>query len=300
MSDISEKEYAGFWVRGAALWADLTLLITLQWLVWWGFEKSLALWMTRANSRSSHELELLELLVALLVWLVPPALYFTLFGARGATPGKRLFKLRIVGADGAPPSRARAFLRWLASCISACPAGIGYLIAAAHSEKAALHDRLASTRVLRVGPSPVILVLAAYLAPLLLFLGLSVFTVRTFTALCATSNEGITRGSRNGLASAVSIYYGDAEGSYPPSLDGPEMIPKYTTVMPRAILPHRGHNPSTAVRLYPKLLKSPRDVDPALLSDSGGWMYEPKSGLVFVDCTHLDTHGREIYLWGSE
>jgi len=65
----------------------------------------------------------------------------------GATPGKKILGLKIVKADGSPISRARAFQRALAEVLVLATLGLGYLAAAADSEKRSLMDRLAQTRV---------------------------------------------------------------------------------------------------------------------------------------------------------
>ncbi len=83
-------------------------------------------------------------------------LYFVGFhGALGATPGKMLFGMRVVRADGEPLSVPRALGRHLAEFVSMAGLGVGYLIAPFHPERRALHDLVAGTRVIRrsIGPA---------------------------------------------------------------------------------------------------------------------------------------------------
>lgn len=65
----------------------------------------------------------------------------------GATLGKRLARLRVVGPDGRPPGLARSAARsvWLVASIAL--AGLGLLPALFAPSRRALHDLLAGTRV---------------------------------------------------------------------------------------------------------------------------------------------------------
>lgn len=79
------------------------------------------------------------------------ALYFTLFPTiwRGRTPGKRLFGLRIQRLDGRPLSAWGAFERFggYAACVATCL--LGFAQVAWDANRQGLHDKIASTVVLR-------------------------------------------------------------------------------------------------------------------------------------------------------
>ncbi|MBW2673206.1 MAG: RDD family protein [Deltaproteobacteria bacterium] len=78
------------------------------------------------------------------------AAYFTYFhGTTGQTPGKRLFGLRVVQADGAPMTPGIAFLRWVGYIISKVPLLLGFLWAAFDGRKQGWHDKIAGTVVIR-------------------------------------------------------------------------------------------------------------------------------------------------------
>lgn len=87
----------------------------------------------------------LPLLGALLV----PWLYFSAFEASSwqATPGKRLMKLRVVDVNGVRLRWPRATLRYFCRFLSALPLGAGYALVFFNPHRQALHDMLASTRV---------------------------------------------------------------------------------------------------------------------------------------------------------
>ena len=78
-----------------------------------------------------------------------PWLYFSGFEASAwqGTPGKRLLKLRVLDVNGVPLRFPRTSLRYLCRFLSALPLGAGYLMALFNPSRQALHDILASTRV---------------------------------------------------------------------------------------------------------------------------------------------------------
>jgi uncharacterized RDD family membrane protein YckC len=67
----------------------------------------------------------------------------------GATPGKMVFKLKVITPDGGPISWGRAIGRFFARYLSTITLMIGYIMAGFDSEKRALHDYIAGTRVIR-------------------------------------------------------------------------------------------------------------------------------------------------------
>jgi uncharacterized RDD family membrane protein YckC len=77
--------------------------------------------------------------------------YLTLFTAAGGqTIGKMAFGLKVVGYDRAPVPVALSLLRALGCLASTLCLGVG-LVPAFMGGRLALHDRLADTRVVRVG-----------------------------------------------------------------------------------------------------------------------------------------------------
>lgn len=67
----------------------------------------------------------------------------------GATLGKRLFGLRVVGPDGSRPSLSRSAVRSALTLLSAALLGLGVLLALFTRSGRALHDLLARTWVVR-------------------------------------------------------------------------------------------------------------------------------------------------------
>lgn len=87
--------------------------------------------------------------------VIVSALYQTLFvGWRGQTPGKILFRLKIIRTNGVEVGYGLAFVRWLGRILSFLLFGMGFLMIALTKEKQGLHDQIAKTYVIRLGPWP--------------------------------------------------------------------------------------------------------------------------------------------------
>jgi uncharacterized RDD family membrane protein YckC len=132
-------ESAGFWARAAAAFIDTVLFLSLTVpLMWLAYGETVA----RIDDARPWSLAI--------NWLLPFAVAVAFWATFGATPGKMLMSLRIVDAvTGRPASPWRCMLRWAGYLASALPLGLGFLWAAADSNKRAWHDMLAGTRVVR-------------------------------------------------------------------------------------------------------------------------------------------------------
>ncbi|MBL9113558.1 MAG: RDD family protein [Verrucomicrobiaceae bacterium] len=69
-------------------------------------------------------------------------------GKYGATVGKMALRLKVVNADNSPITMGKAFGRAFADIVTNFTCLIGYVIAAFDLQKRALHDHIASTRVI--------------------------------------------------------------------------------------------------------------------------------------------------------
>jgi uncharacterized RDD family membrane protein YckC len=81
---------------------------------------------------------LLGVVVAYSVWM---------HGKWGQTLGKMALGMKVVRTDGSPLGYGGAFVRWIGSVLSALILMIGYMMAGLRSDKRALHDLIAGTRV---------------------------------------------------------------------------------------------------------------------------------------------------------
>lgn len=76
-----------------------------------------------------------------------PAYHLVCWTLLGATVGKWLLGLRVVGPDGRPPGPLRALVRFVAYTISIAPLLAGVIAIALDPRRRAWHDRLARTAV---------------------------------------------------------------------------------------------------------------------------------------------------------
>ncbi len=277
----AEPELTGFWVRAGAYLID-TLILALSALLplrGLGFLAGLA--------------------------------YKTIFVSQGGqTPGKMAAGIKVVAVSGDPISPGRALGRAASEYVSGAVLGGGYFIAAS-PEKRALHDYIAGTRVVYLeGVGAGRKAVFASLGVLAVLIPLAVIGVMAKTGmgtfgkyktLVVKSGEGATKGNLGSLRSALAIYYGDAEGVYPATLDaliGPKYLPaipktKIDAHMETAVWTPYGAEVCTGKTEYGS------EIDSTKIKDTGGWGYvtDPKApcyGMVFVDCTHRDSKGK---LW---
>ena len=115
---------------------------------------------------------------------------------------------------------------------------------------------------------------------------LAAIAIPKFAELIRKSSEGASKGNLGALRSAMSIYYGDMEGSYPANVAALTIGGKYLTVIPPAKAPNYHADGSAVVLL----------TAAANPSDAGGWYYNDQTtnaniGNTLVNCTHTDTKG---------
>lgn len=279
-SPVAEVALAGFWVRGGAYLLDVVILGLCAFLPVRG--------------------------LSMLVGLV----YKTIFVSQGGqTPGKMAAGIKVVNAvTGEPVGVGRALGRAAAEYLSAVTLGLGYLVAA-FSDKRALHDYAAGTRVIYVegvgkGRKAAfaclgVLGLIVPLAGIGLMMTTGTGSFGKFKTLSVKSGEGATKGGLGSLRSASAIYYGENEGIYPAALEA-LVNPEFLKEIPKTKLEH--HKETAVWTAYGNEVCGAKkeyehEIDASKLMDTGGWGYvtDPKSdcwGQIFVDCTHRDTRGR--------
>jgi len=146
-------EYAGFGIRFLAWLIDFFILFFLSfiigfifprftYLIGWSGAYSIIGWWGGVSFD----------LIAYFLVLVTDLLYLTLFWSSKfqGTPGKILLGLKIVDANGNKISYSTALIRYISTIISSLLLGIGYLLIIFDDRKQALHDKLASTYVIKV------------------------------------------------------------------------------------------------------------------------------------------------------
>ena len=153
--DIGEVKKAGFIRRALAFVLDNVIQgIILYAFVFAGvYALSRGVSMSGGGLSVEHVVNLIVPIV-LLSYLVNAG-YCTFFHwATGQTPGKMLFKIRVVGTDGGSLSLGKAFFRWIGYYISAIPLMLGYFMPLIDRQHQALHDKIAKTYVIDLRALP--------------------------------------------------------------------------------------------------------------------------------------------------
>jgi prepilin-type N-terminal cleavage/methylation domain-containing protein len=114
---------------------------------------------------------------------------------------------------------------------------------------------------------------------------LAAIAIPKFAELIRKSSEGASKGNLGSIRSAMSIYYGDMEGTYPASMLALTIGGKYLTVIPPAKAPN--YHPDNA---------GETKFSAGLVDATAGWNYNDITtnanvGNVLVQCTHTDTKG---------
>jgi uncharacterized RDD family membrane protein YckC len=126
------RAYAGFWIRFLASILDMFII---------GIPASIitaAVFFTTGMTSVSY-----------LVNFATTALIIYMDGIKGGTPGKLILGLRIVNEKGQYIGIPMAILRYIGKILSGIILGIGYLMIAFDAKKQGLHDKIASTYVVK-------------------------------------------------------------------------------------------------------------------------------------------------------
>jgi len=147
-------EYAGFGIRLLAWLIDFLVLLFLSLIIGLisGFFIAFLLIYVSIVSADSSIVTSLSNFISGFIGFSVNLLYFTLFWSSKfqGTPGKILLGLKIVDANGNKISYSTALIRYISTIISSLLLGIGYLLIIFDGKKQALHDKLASTYVIKV------------------------------------------------------------------------------------------------------------------------------------------------------
>jgi uncharacterized RDD family membrane protein YckC len=134
---------AGFWIRAVAALIDFGVFALVRMSL-----GVLAARVWRIDIDAAMELRgALFTCTALFVVLY----VVTLHALDGQTLGKLIVRVRVVGANGAPPALGASVLRFIGYFLSLLPFGFGFIMAGLRTDRRALHDLLAGTHVERLG-----------------------------------------------------------------------------------------------------------------------------------------------------
>jgi len=155
--DAPTIRYGGFLRRFGAAVVDTTVLLFLGWSI----SEMFGAGYSQIFQAASYE-ELLSLsqsnagIVSTLVGIGVGVLYFVILQTymNGATLGKKLYGLRIQKTSGEKLNYLGATVRYIGTYLSGVILYIGYIMVIFDAKKQALHDKIASTVVVRTEKSP--------------------------------------------------------------------------------------------------------------------------------------------------
>jgi len=130
---------AGFWIRFVAVLIDGVVLIVAQGIL---FGAGWILWGSGLSAGAA-----VKGATQLFSSLIGAAYTIAFHWMWGQTLGKMALQIRVVSMDGGPLSFGQAVGRYFATFLSALILGIGFIMAGVRSDKRALHDLWAGTRV---------------------------------------------------------------------------------------------------------------------------------------------------------
>lgn len=140
-------QYAGFWIRFAAVFIDGLLMGFLNGIVTLLLSVIVGP-LGGAHGYSPFGSSLGPLGIALSYLL--PFIYEVYFiGKHGATVGKMACGLKVIVADGTAVGYGRSVGRYFAKILSSLTLLIGYIMAGFDDQKRALHDHICNTRVIK-------------------------------------------------------------------------------------------------------------------------------------------------------
>jgi uncharacterized RDD family membrane protein YckC len=139
------RVYAGFWIRFGAIVIDI---ITV-WIVYFAIQTLAGTRIINPSEASNWSRIMTNAGLNFLLWMALTLFYEAFFLAQyGATPGKMICRLKVITPDGGGIAWSRAIGRYLGKILSFATIFVGFIMAGLDSEKRALHDYIAGTRVI--------------------------------------------------------------------------------------------------------------------------------------------------------
>jgi uncharacterized RDD family membrane protein YckC len=132
--------YGGFWIRGVALMIDGIGFGAISVLI------SYLLYGSLVQQQPDLTRSIIQELASLAIGITYDVFFWSKYGA---TLGQMALGLKVITPDGNRISVGRGIGRYFALLLDSLTLGIGFFMAGWDSEKRALHDRIAGTRVIR-------------------------------------------------------------------------------------------------------------------------------------------------------
>lgn len=139
-------DFGGFWIRAGAKIIDQVLITIFNLLLFAGYFAVILSYQSGSSPQVMMMANIAVQVLGMIIWLG----YNTFFlGKYAATPGKMICSLEVRTSELQDISYLQALGRTAAEIISGIILYIGYIMAAFDEEKRTLHDRIASTRVIK-------------------------------------------------------------------------------------------------------------------------------------------------------
>lgn len=113
------------------------------------------------------------------------------------------------------------------------------------------------------------------------------------------AESGRVKGALSSLRSAIQVFYGDTEGTFPKDLAELAQRAKYIQMIPYVMPP--GHSKSSNAV---KLVSGVRDMADLIrkVDDAGGWLYVNDRdsklwGSVIINCSHADVNNSKTFMY---
>jgi uncharacterized RDD family membrane protein YckC len=146
MTTSDRNSYGGFWIRVAAYFVDVVILLIPTLLISFLLHSTIP----AANASDMSLINLIDEGFNVLIWWVYTAAFLS--SSWQATPGKRICGLKVVDYNGGRVSFGQATGRYFASILSYLLLCVGVLMVAWTARRQGLHDMIASTLVVKTTP----------------------------------------------------------------------------------------------------------------------------------------------------
>ena len=145
--NLEALKYVGFWPRVGAYVVDSILMMAII--------MPLIFVMAGSLDQFAMESQTPSVGFMIVIYVLPIALILGFWMIKGSTPGKMIFKTKIVDAKtGGHPSKLQFIGRYLGYIISSIPLCLGFLWIAWDKRKQGWHDKMSGTVVVRPSNDP--------------------------------------------------------------------------------------------------------------------------------------------------
>ncbi|MBN2372232.1 RDD family protein [bacterium] len=139
----------GFWIRSLAFTTDIIIIYALQSILSLTVRLGILTGARVLDMSHSAFFDLKTSMINFIKIFVICAYFIYFHATTGQTLGKRVFRLRVVSAEGMTIGFVRSALRFIAYIISALPLCMGFILIALNHKKQGLHDFVCQTYVIK-------------------------------------------------------------------------------------------------------------------------------------------------------